>query len=351
MEQKAKSRNRHHHDRDKKSHGNRKGKRKKKNPNQNSSNQKDQSRTENQVAQQHVTSGSSNRYQLFDSSKVPVHSGAKGKQQKYENRINYASDARSRSKLGGKKSAEEIRMTSNARVNLESRIPRLNNGEKGAEVHTVAESDRIKFTQLLLDFRENEELMKLELPNDITNTERKFMHMLAGQLGLKSKSYGKNENRHIVVTKIDSGTKSARLIPTLRIGTEGFSSLTRYFGQYPPSAVELAESKQTGSSLSIDKKDCTYDVGNDKVLNKPRKISPSNNKKSSDMSSGPRKMNISKRRKMHQSAQEKKNLHKNYPKFLDLRSKLPAFNYKEKIAMAARDHKVVVISGETGTFS
>ena len=70
--------------------------------------------------------------------------------------------------------------------------PTLRNGEKGAEAYTVSENDRIKFTELLIGFREKENMKELQLPTDLTNTERKFLHSLASQLGLKSKSSGKD---------------------------------------------------------------------------------------------------------------------------------------------------------------
>ena len=77
----------------------------------------------------------------------------------------------------------------------------LKNGDKGADVHVVPEQVRIHFTELLLQFRENPDETILELPPTLTNTERKFLHQLAPQLGLKSKSTGKGENRRIAVSK------------------------------------------------------------------------------------------------------------------------------------------------------
>jgi hypothetical protein len=69
------------------------------------------------------------------------------------------------------------------------------NGDKGAEAHTVSEQTRIKFSKMLMDMRESAAIDQIEMPSDLTNTERKFIHLLASQLGLKSKSSGKGENR------------------------------------------------------------------------------------------------------------------------------------------------------------
>ena len=145
--------------------------------------------------------------------------------------------------------------------------PKLVNGQKGADVHTVSESDRIRFTQLLIDFREDHSRDSLTMPTDLTNTERKFLHSLAGQLGLKSKSSGKGENRCITVSRMSNMKKVAGAsmggggnngnhededdsgLPVLRVGRQGLEALRSYCRRHPPSAVEEAESHMTGSSL------------------------------------------------------------------------------------------------------
>jgi hypothetical protein len=139
---------------------------------------------------------------------------------------------------------------------------------KGAEAHTVSESDRIRFTQMLVDFREDPGRESLTMPSDLTNTERKFLHSLAGQLGLKSKSSGKGENRRITVSRPStakrvaggSGANAAggsgggddaddSGLPVLRVGRRGLDALRAYRRRHPPTAVEEAESRLTGSSL------------------------------------------------------------------------------------------------------
>mmetsp|Transcript_25631 Transcript_25631/g.55493 ORF Transcript_25631/g.55493 Transcript_25631/m.55493 type:complete len:297 (+) Transcript_25631:106-996(+) len=149
---------------------------------------------------------------------------------------------------------------------------RLVNGMKGAEAHTVSESDRIQFTQLLINFREDHSQDSLTLSTELTNTERKFLHQLAGQLGLKSKSTGKGENRRITVSRLSETKKIAGMaagggggdgsrnddgaggqddesLPVLKVGRMGIDALRSHANRYPPSAVEKAESHLTGSSL------------------------------------------------------------------------------------------------------
>ena len=88
------------------------------------------------------------------------------------------------------------------------KLPMLKNGDKGAEVFTVSESERIHFTKILMDLREGEQ-SRLEFPSTLTNTERKFIHQLASQLGLVSKSTGKGEDRRIAVSKRNENVKAS----------------------------------------------------------------------------------------------------------------------------------------------
>ena len=173
----------------------------------------------------------------------------------------------SSSRPGGGQGRPPSRQKSSASGGGGGSKPRLVNGQKGADVHTVSESDRIRFTQLLIDFREDHSRDSLTMPTDLTNTERKFLHSLAGQLGLKSKSSGKGENRCITVSRMSNIKKVAGAsmggggnnvnnededdsgLPVLRVGRQGLEALRSYCRRHPPSAVEEAESHMTGSSL------------------------------------------------------------------------------------------------------
>ena len=144
------------------------------------------------------------------------------------------------------------------------------NGEKGAEAHTVSESFRIQFTQMLLDFREqtpdaeegnnNGGPPRLEFDSSLTNTERKYIHELAAQLGLVSKSTGKGENRRITVSLKKEQKKTIKLggggngdgdsslavyekevaymesLPKLHLPSKGLAALQRHLQKYPPSS-------------------------------------------------------------------------------------------------------------------
>ena len=78
----------------------------------------------------------------------------------------------------------------------------MKDGEKGASAHTVSEEYRIELTNILVNLRESDDKDSLTMPADLTNTQRKFVHELAMKIGLKSKSYGKGEDRKVVVSKV-----------------------------------------------------------------------------------------------------------------------------------------------------
>ena len=71
---------------------------------------------------------------------------------------------------------------------------------KGLPVSAVPESLRIRFTRELHALREGE-VSEVVFSSSLSAVERKFLHSLSQELGLTSKSRGKDENRFITVTK------------------------------------------------------------------------------------------------------------------------------------------------------
>ena len=149
------------------------------------------------------------------------------------------------------------------------------NGEKGASASTIAEDYKIKFTSMLLNFREDPDQSELVLPSDLTNTERKFIHTAARGLGLVSKSRGKEgsaEGRKIHVNKGSTAVRRAGVgsaqhngsgngngnddedvnpdtqLPTLAFSSNVKKLLATYVVSNPPSEDEMMESYSTGSS-------------------------------------------------------------------------------------------------------
>jgi len=60
--------------------------------------------------------------------------------------------------------------------------------------HTVREDIRIDFTRKLYQLREDK-VEEITFPPTLNNIERKFLHKLAEELGLKSQSRGLGRNR------------------------------------------------------------------------------------------------------------------------------------------------------------
>lgn len=247
------------------------------------------------------------------------------------------------------------------------------NGEKGAEAHTVPESTRIKFTKILSDMRENPNLDTLEMPTDLTNTERKFLHTLAMQLGLKSKSAGKGDGRRIIIKKLSGAKKIAGVdgedgemqdgsLPVLNIGRRGIDVLNVYMKKFPPNKVEAREAEETGSSLAAavhhdGKESKTADDGDsdeddetkDRLLMETlRELNVDNSTQMYAKEKKFKHVDLNKRAKLHHAAQQKKVKSPNYHSMQQIRAKLPAYNYQKEICDIIQNNRVTILSGDTG---
>ena len=163
-------------------------------------------------------------------------------------------------------------------------------GEVGAASHTVSEEYRIQLTEVLLNFRETDSQDSITMPPDLTNTQRKFVHELAKQLGLKSKSYGKGEERRVVINKILAAggmnsmmgcmsidqnerrkdndlplAEDYKNVPKVDVAKIGEEAFLRHLSKFPPTPLEQAESRETGSSMLL--KDDNIIVQDFKTLN------------------------------------------------------------------------------------
>jgi len=258
------------------------------------------------------------------------------------------------------------------------------NGEKGAEAHTVPESTRIHFTKILSDMRENPNLPTLEMPTDLTNTERKFLHQLAIQLGLKSKSVGKGDDRRIVIRKLANSKKIAGVdaddfdddgvmrddsLPVLDVGKRGMDSLRRYLDKFPPNIVELAEAEETGSSLAFGggggsieassnaAENTTSSGANGADASKDQKLKDALRELNMDAASNSmhqhtekkkKHIDLQKRARLHQAAQQAKLESKNYSQMQQMRAKLPAYTHQQEICDIIANNRVTILSGDTG---
>lgn len=235
------------------------------------------------------------------------------------------------------------------------------NGEKGADVHTVSEVERIHFTKLLLAFREDGERDKLEFDSSLTNTERKFIHQLAGQLGLVSKSTGKGEDRKIAVTKRTANKKNMGSsyddLPILKISPAGIDALHRHVTRFPPTRAEELESIDTGSSLvdamhrdeEGDGRDGFNDAYDDAAVVESLNRLGLGMPKQAPISVPPVKhIDWNRRRGRHADFQRQKRSNPSrYQAMLNSRARLPAFaRQAEIVAMVAANPVTIIQGGE-----
>jgi len=228
------------------------------------------------------------------------------------------------------------------------------NGDKGAEAHTVSEQTRIRFTKMLMDMRESDTIDQIEMPPDLTNTERKFIHLLAGQLGLKSKSSGKGDNRRITISKIKDLKSTGDLIldmstmPQLRLGPAGAVALELHLQKFPPSPLEMVESSSTESTMIdnfaldiTDEEDDAPDAVDEVLLTEGLDSLHIHSEK-------PSPLDVAQRTQWHHEAQRLKVQKPRFNEMQSARAKLPAYAYREEICAAVRNHRIILISGDTG---
>ena len=208
----------------------------------------------------------------------------------------------------------------------------------------MSESDRIKFTKLLMDLREDDSRDTMEFPSDLTNTERKYVHLLSSQLGLVSKSSGKGDARKITVSKRAETKKKTMVdedLPVLKIGKPGMDALQKHMQRFPPTRIEEMESRETGSSLVEAMKTQQNIESTLQELNAgaPRQAEVAQVKT--------KRVDWQRRRERHAYFQSLKT-GQEYQRIMQSRNKLPAYSRRQEIVDAVRNCPVLVIQGETG---
>lgn len=162
-------------------------------------------------------------------------------------------------------------------------------------------------------------------PSSLTNIERKFLHKLAGDLGLKSKSYGKGDDRCITVSKIPEDFSSSKGPVDLVLDKELIVGMEAYF-----------------STNLIDTSKKTINDGAGSVTSRAAHGSTGNN------SENALARNLSYVENSYQQAQQTREKHRDYGHTQRQRNLLPAADYREAVCGVIRNNQIVLISGETG---
>jgi len=218
-----------------------------------------------------------------------------------------------------------------------------------------------------MDFREDYDRSRFEFSNNLTNTERKFLHQLASQLGLKSKSTGKGEERRIVVRRRDESIKNTsrgdlgESLPLLKVGKKGADALAKHISRFPPTRTEQMESVETDASIveamaTHQQKQNSDNVNDTGVLDTLNRLglvggdgsAHDRTSKKIGYSNSGKRVDITRRRERHAFFQQRKQEAKEYKQVLRNRSKLPAYSREAEIVATVNANPVTIIQGETG---
>ena len=183
---------------------------------------------------------------------------------------------------------------------------------------------RIKFTKQLHKLRDDT-VTEVVFSNDLTNIERKFLHKLSEELGLKSKSRGMGENRVITVTKQgESSEKTGELevLHKYEMKQKTFDLLKAHFG------TDGLQSILPNASLNVPK----ADISRNPAFSKPASLVAD----SAMIKTAYIKAQTERERKSTYKMSEQK------------RAMLPAFHHKSAVSTLIKKEQIVLISGETG---
>jgi hypothetical protein len=261
------------------------------------------------------------------------------------------------------------------RQKIKQKQKQLNLNGKRATTNTVPEHQQTKFREMLLDLRNNPSMDRLEMPPDLTKSERTVLHKFAMQLDLSAKSLGKGDRRRIVISRKTAGpareTEANDLnLPELNIGMPGVSALDKYMRFYPPTGAEiqlaegsLVERKietglsplrhREGEGIGVQQKGWNFMNSFKDFMNlngdATRSTSSHGTSETNDTRLQPRKVvNLHRRAELYKKAQKAKENNFRYQKMQNMRVKLPAYQYQNDICNTIQSNRVTILAGETG---
>ena len=199
---------------------------------------------------------------------------------------------------------------------------------------------KISFTKQLTRLREDT-VDKVVFPSTLTNVERKFLHKLSEELGLKSKSHGKEgvgEGRQITVTKPSAAMAAA----TAAVG-DGNSDLSMPIFQLNTRTYDVLS--KTFSP------DAAPDSGTTAWLKPAASSSPSaaaDNPRDRCYRASTLAADLPMLRSSYGVAQRRRDAKGEYERMRVKRESLPAAQYASDVCHLIKQHQVVLVSGETG---
>ncbi len=182
---------------------------------------------------------------------------------------------------------------------------------------SISEEKRVSITKQLRDLRDSE-ASQVVFGAELTADERKFVHKVSQDFGLKSKSQGKDEKRFITVLKKKGNTqKVAGVAPIL-------------WAPHNPTIQSLADQCFTAVAK------------NNSIPNFLR------GKGSFGKPSATTSPQVAQLVATYPEAQKQRRANSHYDSIQRKRNTLPASHYKQAVCNLLKDHQIVLISGETG---
>ncbi|XP_012146608.1 3'-5' RNA helicase YTHDC2 [Megachile rotundata] len=193
-------------------------------------------------------------------------------------------------------------------------MPRRNRHKKSP---LIGEDTRIAVNLTLKKLLETSDQKELEFPSSYTAEERAYIHKLAHELGLKSKSRGKGTNRFLTVYKREGSTivQSDAVIKLQKASRQSIYNLLQTFPLNHKECQDLLPPIERERPLNAD-------------------VSVSTSTKAMG--------------RLNNSVPQVPQLKTNFD-VLNYRKALPIFGFREDILNALNTNQVIIIGGETGS--
>jgi hypothetical protein len=186
--------------------------------------------------------------------------------------------------------------------------------------------------------RDGTEKTEHEFPSTLAAAQRAFIHGLATQYGLVSKSKGKGEARAITVSQPRSRvapTSDENALPWLPVPPSVQSVLGRHLILHPPSAAELAEMER-GEAFESAEHDGNSITAVGSVSASSVEGGSSNRHRGADSRHAWRP-----EPEKHHAAQAARLQHPSYAHLQAQRKSLPAWTYREQVQKMVRENQVL----------
>jgi HrpA-like RNA helicase len=189
---------------------------------------------------------------------------------------------------------------------------------------SISEKSRVEFTKKLRDLRDNPSTRNVVFASTLTTDERKFVHKISTEFGLKSKSSGKDDRRFITVSKKENNSQRA-------------SGLAPVIWSPFKTSIPLLGDGSFAAVRSGDRGGNRYDtagVGSDDP---------------SRQHGGHRAQQL--RARVCQAYAQAQAQRRGNSAFVSMQAKrafLPAWQHQGAVCTLLKEHQIVLISGETG---